>query len=562
MQIDYLENKKGERIELNKFTVLVGPNNAGKSRTLRDIHEHFVSGENAKPVIIKLLGTTKPESFDEVLNDLKLKDHPNIVKNKIVRKIGPKLTKIEEVSFRLDHFERQYDQSDDYSFSFGNIAKFRITHLDAESRLSVAKKTGSYNPHENPPQNLLQALYGDGEIESELHKAFVESFDTEIMLDYSGMTQFALRIASKFEEIPDDPREAYPIISKYQTLDDQGDGYKSFAGVILSLLLSKDRVVLLDEPEAFLHPAQARQLGFWIAEHSTEIDGQIIVATHNSNFLSGILASNQDVNIYRLNRNGDNTEFNLMPANATENLAKSPLLSSQRILDAIFHTGVVVCEADADRAVYQTVATKVFGNNDLIFIHAHNKQTIPRVVKLFKNASIPVGAIADLDLINSHSLIELAGLCTDDDSLIAELKDFQAKVEEEIQGAENQEILNSLKVEIKDFLEQLENDEHELSGARGALNRLRKDASDWKIMKVDGLEALSDELKGEAEQIIAMLKEIGIYLPQVGELEGWMDFGTRKKNKWIVQALEEIHEGNTTDELKDFIKEVIGYFEE
>ena len=560
MQIDYLENKKGERIELNKFTVLVGPNNAGKSRTLRDIHEHFVSGENAKPVIIKLLGTTKPESFDEVLNDLKLKDHPNIVKNKIVRKIGPKLTKIEEVSFRLDHFERQYDQSDDYSFSFGNIAKFRITHLDAESRLSVAKKTGSYNPHENPPQNLLQALYGDGEIESELHKAFVESFDTEIMLDYSGMTQFALRIASKFEEIPDDPREAYPIISKYQTLDDQGDGYKSFAGVILSLLLSKDRVVLLDEPEAFLHPAQARQLGFWIAEHSTEIDGQIIVATHNSNFLSGILASNQDVNIYRLNRNGDNTEFNLMPANATENLAKSPLLSSQRILDAIFHTGVVVCEADADRAVYQTVATKVFGNNDLIFIHAHNKQTIPRVVKLFKNASIPVGAIADLDLINSHSLIELAGLCTDDDSLIAELKDFQAKVEEEIQGAENQEILNSLKVEIKDFLEQLENDEHELSGARGALNRLRKDASDWKIMKVDGLEALSDELKGEAEQIIAMLKEIGIYLPQVGELEGWMDFGTRKKNKWIVQALEEIHEGNTTDELKDFIKEVIGYY--
>lgn len=562
MQIDYLENKKGERIDLNKFTVLVGPNNAGKSRTLRDIHEHFESGENAKPIIIKLLGTTKPESFDEVLNDLKLKDHPNIVRNKIVREIGPKLTKIEEVSFRLDHFERQYNQADDYSFSFGNIAKFRITHLDAESRLSVAKKTGSYNPHENPPQNLLQALYGNGEIESELHKAFVESFNTEIMLDYSGMTQFALRIAEKFEEIPDDPREAYPIISKYQTLDDQGDGYKSFAGVILSLLLSKKRVVLLDEPEAFLHPAQARQLGFWIAEHSTEIDGQIIVATHNSNFLSGILASNQDVNIYRLNRNGDNTEFNLMPADATENLAKSPLLSSQRILDAIFHTGVVVCEADADRAVYQTIATKVFGNNDLIFIHAHNKQTIPRVVKLFKDASIPVSSIADLDLINSPSLIELAGLCTNDDELVAELNEFQSKVEEEIQGAENQEILNRLKGEIDEFVEQLGNGEHELAGARGALNRLRKDASDWVIMKVNGLDAFSQELKEEAEQIISKLKEIGIFLPHVGELEGWMDLGTRQKNKWIVQALEEIHEGNTNDELKNFIKEVIEYFEE
>src|SRR5690625_5482020 len=128
------------------------------------------------------------------------------------------------------------------------------------------------------------------------------------------MTQFILRIADEFEEIPQDPRKAFPIISQYQILDDQGDGYKSFAGVILSLLLSKNRVVLLDEPEAFLHPAQARQLGYWIAEHSTEIDGQIIVATHNSNFLSGILASSQEVDIYRLNRDGDNTEFNLMPA--------------------------------------------------------------------------------------------------------------------------------------------------------------------------------------------------------------------------------------------------------
>ncbi|MCC5907526.1 MAG: AAA family ATPase [Balneolaceae bacterium] len=561
MKIDYLVNKNGNRIDLNKFTVLVGPNNAGKSRTLRDIHEHFVKGGNAKPVIIESLGTTKPQRFDEALNDLELKDHPNAVGQKIIRAIGPKLTNIEEVSFRVESFERQYIQSDDYSFIFGNIAKFRITHLDAESRLSVAKKSSSHNPHESPPQNILQALFGKGEIESELQEAFVTSFDTEIKLDYSGMTQLALRIADEFEEIPQDPREAFPIISKYQILDDQGDGYKSFAGVILSLLLSKNRVVLLDEPEAFLHPAQARQLGYWIAEHSTDIEGQIIVATHNSNFLSGILASSQDVDIYRLNRDSENTVFNLMPAEATENLAKSPLLSSQRILDAIFHTGVVVCEADADRAVYQTAATKEFGNNDLIFIHAHNKQTIPRVVKLFKDVSIPVCAIADLDLINSPSLIELAELCTEEEDLVSELKEFQTKVREEIEGAENQEILNKLKNEIEEFLEQLKKDEHELSGARGALNRLRKDSSDWKIMKVEGIKAFSDELNEEAEQIITKLKIIGIYLPHVGELEGWMDLGTRQKNKWIVKALEEIYDGNCSEELKDFVGEVIGFFE-
>src|SRR5690625_214162 len=562
MKIDHLKNKNGEQIDLSKFTVLVGPNNAGKSRTLRDIQEHFVKGKNAKPAIVESLGTTKAQNFSDVLTDLKLIDHPNAVGHNIIKEIGPKLTTNEEVSFRLDHFKRQYEQSGDFSFSFGNIAKFRITHLDAESRLRVAKKTNSYNPHENHPQNLLHALYGNRGIESELQKAFVESFNTEIKLDYSGMTQFILRIAAEFEEIPQHPRNAFPIISQYQILDDQGDGYKSFAGVILSLLLSKNRVVLLDEPEAFLHPAQARQLGYWIAEHSTEIDGQIIVATHNSNFLSGILASSQEVDIYRLNRDGDNTEFNLMPADATENLAKSPLLSSQRILDAIFHVGVVVCEADAARAVYQTVATKECGNNDLIFIHAHNKQTVPRVVKLFKDASIPVSAIADLDLINSPSLIELAEHCTDDVDLVNDLKVFQRKVGEEIVGAENQEILNSLKIEVENFLEQLERGEHELSGARGALNRLRKNASDWKIMKVDGTDIFSDNLKEEADRMIAKLSEIGVYLVKVGELEGWMDLGTRQKNKWIVLALEEIHGGNCSTELKEFVNEVIGFFEE
>lgn len=562
MQIDYLENKNGEKIDLNKFTVLVGPNNAGKSRTLRDIHEHFTKGKNAKPTIMEKIGTSKPNSFDDVFTNLKVKDHPNSVGTKQISGVGSMLTSKDQVNFNFEQLEREFNQSVDSSFTFGNIAKFRISYLDADSRLNVAKRTHSYNPYDDTPENLLQALYEAEAIEDELKKAFKTSFDMDLHLDSAG-NQLCLRISKEFEEIPENPRKAVKVLKNYQILDDQGDGYKSFIGVILSLLLSKDRIVLLDEPEAFLHPAQAKQLGNWIAEHSTKIDGQIIVATHNSSFLSGILASNQEVDIYRLNRNGDSTDFNLMPADATENLAKSPLLSSQRILDAIFHSGVVVCEADADRAVYQTVATKEFNNNDLIFIHAHNKQTIPRVVKLFKEASIPVSSIADLDLINSQSLIELAELCFDanDEDLIEELKEFQKKVSDEIVGAENQEILENLTSEIQDFLAQLTNEEHELSGARGALNRLRNDSSDWKIMKVEGIDAFSDKLKEEAGQIISKLKEIGIFLPHVGELEGWMDLGTRQKNKWIVQALEEIHDGNTSEELKDFVEEVLSFFE-
>ena len=53
---------------------------------------------------------------------------------------------------------------------------------------------------------------------------------------------------------------------QFQTLDEQGDGFRSYVGVVLSVLLSEGRTILLDEPEAFLHPMQARRLGAWLAE--------------------------------------------------------------------------------------------------------------------------------------------------------------------------------------------------------------------------------------------------------------------------------------------------------
>lgn len=38
MKIDYFITKNEDRVQLGEFTVLVGPNNTGKSQTLNDIH--------------------------------------------------------------------------------------------------------------------------------------------------------------------------------------------------------------------------------------------------------------------------------------------------------------------------------------------------------------------------------------------------------------------------------------------------------------------------------------------------------------------------------------------
>jgi ABC-type branched-subunit amino acid transport system ATPase component len=542
---------------VEKFTVLVGPNNVGKSQTLRDIHQKLIEGPNARSVIVDDIIIEKPATFDELLSGLTVvKDLQHVGLHR-VRGIASNLTSGENIRLNLNDLRKQFENSEQINFIFGNISKFRVSYLDAESRLKVAKSAESHNPHVQPPQNLLQGLFEsqDG-AEPELRDAFMKTFGMDLRLDYSGMRQLAIRVAKEFDDIPDDPRAAYPIFAKYGKLDEQGDGFRSFVGVVLSLLLSEGRVILLDEPEAFLHPAQARQLGMWIADHASAVQGQIIVATHNANFLSGILVSDQPVDIFRMNRTDDLTTYTRISPEATSSLVTHPLLSSQRVLEAIFFRGVVVCEADADRAVYQTVATQFLQNQEAMFLHAHNKQSVPQVVKLLRAAHIPVVAIVDLDALNSD---------VDLHKLVSSLSDTGT---EEIIAARNQlaallgmpadnAILSNVRSNVEEFLKQLDEGKHNLSGARGALNRLRKLASDWYDLKTKGLSGFPPEALEPGRELLESCRQQGLFLVPVGELESWLDLGTSRKNVWVVKALEALHDGTCTDELQDFVRDAL-----
>ena len=292
MKIKTLTTKDDHEIDIGKFTVLVGPNNVGKSQTLGDIHFKMTEGVSAKTVLIKDIEFEKPSNFDDLLQGLTVVEDTRHINQHLIRGINANLRSSDQIVVRLDDLKRQFELEPNLNFTLGNISKFRVSYLSASSRLLVAQSADSYNPHTEPPQNLLQGLFGASpDVGDKLRGTFRNAFNMDIVLDYSGMRRLVLRVAKNFEHIPEDPRKAYPIISKYDQLDTQGDGFRSFVGVVLSLLLSEGRIVLLDEPEAFLHPAQSKMLGNWIAEHSQRVPGQIIIATHNANFLSGILSS-------------------------------------------------------------------------------------------------------------------------------------------------------------------------------------------------------------------------------------------------------------------------------
>lgn len=141
-------------------------------------------------------------------------------------------------------------------------------------------------------------------------------------------------------------REYRDALSKVPALHDQGDGMRSMMGLLLAVASSKYPVVLIDEPEAFLHPPQARILGVELARLAERNGIQIIVATHDRNLVTGILDANEgpsssqvDVSVVRLARKGKVATVFQVPADDLRTIWADPVLKHSNLLDGLFSTG-------------------------------------------------------------------------------------------------------------------------------------------------------------------------------------------------------------------------------
>lgn len=556
MKLISLTTKHDHTISLGKFTLLVGPNNVGKSQALKDIHRKLVKGHKADTILVSSIEVDRPSSFEKLYEGLDVRvDYQNIGHHIIDGVTSGEPNSL--IRVQLEPQKKQFEAKTEHDHTFLGLSKFRVFYMDSESRLKIASKSPNYIPDESSPKNFMQALYGAcGNFDQKLQEAFKSTFDMDIRLDYSSGLEIRLAVSKIFEEIPEDIRKAYPLMKKYPSIEIQGDGFRSFVAVVMTLLLSKDKVVLLDEPEAFLHPEQARRLGKWISDHTESFPCQIIISTHNSNFLSGLLSGKQSADIYRLNRVDDITSFTKITSDATRNLSDSPILSSQRVLEAIFARGVVVCESDGDRIVYNTVAIREHNNQEILFIHAHNKQTIKDVVELLIKASIPVVGVVDIDILNSSSDLSLALLAFNAEAKITDIIATQNEIVAKLESASEELLLQEIKEKISELLDQLSSGDHTLSGAKSALVRIKKESSKWSDLKINGVASLDEPFRSKAQEIINYSKTLGLFIVPVGELESWINLGVRK-NRWIVPALDLLHQGDCPVALKEFVNDIL-----
>ncbi|MDN5846642.1 MAG: AAA family ATPase, partial [Candidatus Nitrosocosmicus sp.] len=226
-------------------------------------------------------------------------------------------------------------------------------------------------------------------------------------------------------------------------ISETGDGVKSFISLLFALKSPNNKIIIIDEPETFLHPPTARSLGRLIAENSN--NKTIIVATHSSEILSGIIERNDSVSVFRSTNieNGiDDFLLTRLDEKDIKQLNTDPMLRAIEIQNCLFYKGSIITEGDSDRIFYSTVM-RLLQINNLNIVPAQNVQTIANVIAPLRKLNIPVVGIFDIDILlpsneSEFAYLKSAGISeTEVEELIKEIKGYQIEFESRYKSKKN-----------------------------------------------------------------------------------------------------------------------------
>ena len=505
MEIIKINTKANEIIKPGKINLGIGSNNSGKSLFLRELH----GTRNQNTKIITNMSFSKCSEIKEL--------HPS-------RKIVSTRKSNDSIILNLERLydyrnqneliltNDQYNNPDLIDDHVKNKYKEHFISLfTSESRFIQVSKFNNSNNRNLAIHSIIPNLFTNyDKISDEVKKGYKNIFQHEIEFNDTSLNKLFFNVDKELPDVKGYERSVkHEKLSKYPTLDEQGDGFKAVANLMIPMLSLKNEILLIDEPEAFLHPKQAYQFGKWM---NNNFSSQLFIMTHNSNFLSGVLDGDKAVDIFRFARKNENTKITKMANDKIKKLTHEPLLSSQPIKEALFHDLVILCEGDTDRIFYQTVYNKINEDNQLLFIHSLGKQNMKKIVPLFKDINLNFRVIMDFDIFDN-------------------------------------------KEEFKNLVESM--DANNLSDITKQYDTIFSDynESDWKNnLKEKGIRAIKKDQIDSTKLLINRLKESNILVVPNGELESWNEDDEKiSKENWLSKTLGSINTMKIPDDLKIFL---------
>jgi hypothetical protein len=271
-------------------------------------------------------------------------------------------------------------------------------------------------------------------------------------------------------------------------LDEQGDGVRSYAGILFEAIAFQYDVVMIDEPEAILHPPQIRRLAATLA---SEVSGQLLVATHSSDIVRGFLSGgNGSVRVIRLRRDGAESKITEVKPEKIKDLWSRPELRYSNALDALFHECAIICEDESDCKLFNSVADYLQSESgqrwpDASYIPSGGKHGAPKISEILYGAGVPVKQIFDIDFLSEKELVKrsveaVGGSWSAFEPL---LERFYAEALSGVKPLSNEEIA----AKINEILSKVGPDDNI---PRSEINETLKQRSAWQIIKRSGEHAL------------------------------------------------------------------------
>jgi len=527
-------------VGLGDLVVIVGGNNTGKSQSLRDISKTFLApnqqlGEYKGNVVpkVEFAYTSDPSIVEAWLsNQGALNDASDAqIQSPERGSRHPRKTALEWFQSNI-HWTKQV---------LGNLC---IDLLDTETRLTIANpaKAVSYS-NSDPIRHPIQQLYRKTALELEISGYFRDAFGMDVIVNHGDGAAIPLHCGQRPIRDAEHDRvseEYLEQLSKLPLAHQQGDGIRSFLGTILRIFVWKPFVTLLDEPEAFLHPPQARYLGALLARKKPE-GRQVIVSTHSGDFLRGVLDANvNNVKIVRLTRDClQNTPIELKNVELAK-LWRDPLLRHSNVLDGLFHDAVVLCEADTDCQFYSAMLEAVVGDQPgirrphLLFTHVGGKDRFHTVIPALRALGVPVYVIADFDILSAEHPLRpvveaLGGMWADVE------KNFKI-LANGMKGRKKELTKEEVRTEIANILDEAGDvlSEPVAEKIRGVVKR----ASPWALAKLSGKSFVPP---GDAtlayKKLHATLKKLGLHVVEVGEMECFNKSIAGHSSKWVNEVM-------------------------
>ncbi|MFJ9893909.1 ATP-dependent nuclease [Streptomyces sp. NPDC091280] len=538
----------GQQITLPKpgVTVFVGPNNVGKSTVLKQMNALSVQGFSGQsfpgaPVLVEGMelqitgGAHDAQSWIEKHSRSRRGTTPR----RFYRPGGGEIT--------LDQVPHQLS-SGKYGRGLNTLQPFVVYFGDPWNRISSVGPVEMRDSFEDPPAHPIHTLQDDAAIFEELNDLCMQVFKRQLTLDTlsKGVN---IRIGSPSADAPRLDRitsEYRESLSALPRLEYQGDGMRSFIGLMLPLITNSYHVVLIDEPEAFLHPPQAAQLGKILGQLAKEKSMQIVVATHDKNFLSGLLLSDAEISIVRLDRPASNelTAHQLSVANL-KRIWEDPVLRHTNVLDGLFHKLTVLAEGDRDctffSAALEHLSTQEelhFSPSDVLFVPSGGKGGLRLLIEVLSSAHVPIVASPDLDILDDKAFLKRLI-----SSLNGNWEDFEKDYDQATLPFRQPRdkfpvsvILNSLNEVFKDRQSEI----FDSGTAEEFRALLRSKESPWKALKDYGETAWNRKPAAAtaAANLLAKLDNLGIVAVRVGELEGFAPtLEVKKGPEWVPAAI-------------------------